>query len=102
MDFDVFIAVGGFAFTVITAVAGWVWNLSSKLGEQEERSKSASIAASNASARLVILEQELSEHREHVALKYVNRDDLKEITDAINRLGDRLDNLLIRMMMPKQ
>ena len=79
-------------------MAGWVWNLSSKLGEQDERTKTAAIAASNASARVTILEQELTDHREHVAAKYVNRDDLKEITDAINRLGDRLDNLFIHMM----
>ena len=34
----------------------------------------------------------------HVAAEYVSRDALKEVTAAINRLGDRLDNLFTQLM----
>ena len=87
-------AIAGLAITVIIAVAGWVWNLSAKMAKIEEVSASAE-------ERVAELDKALTEHREHVAAEYVSRGAMKEMTDAINRLGDRLDNLFIHLM-PKQ
>jgi hypothetical protein len=42
--------------------------------------------------------RDLNLHKEHVAAEYVSLDALTEVTAAINRLGDRLDNLFIHLM----
>lgn len=42
------------------------------------------------SARTVELMRELAAHKEHVAAEYVSRDALDGVTEAINRLADRL------------
>ena len=46
----------------------------------------------------VELARDLNLHKEHVAAEYVRLDALTEVTAAINRLGDRLDNLFIHLM----
>lgn len=91
----------GAAVALLLAVLGWIWKLSGKLATQDGRITAASTAASNASAKATILEQELTQHREHVAAEYVSRDTLKEVVDAINRLGDRLDSLFLHFMPTK-
>lgn len=88
----------GAAVALLLAVLGWIWRLSWKLATQDGRITAAATAASNASAKATILEQELTEHREHVAAEYVSRSSLKEVTDAINRLADRLDSLFLHFM----
>lgn len=88
----------GVVVTVVLAVVGWIWRLAWKLAIHEGRITAAATAASNASAKATILEQELSDHREHVAAEYVSRDAMKEVTDAINRLGDRLDSILMHFI----
>lgn len=84
-------AIAGLALTVVITVAGWVWNLSGKIAKIEE-------VAATAEERVGEIDKELTEHREHVAAEYVSRGAMKEMTDAINRLGDRLDNLFIHLM----
>jgi hypothetical protein len=42
--------------------------------------------------------RDLNLHKEHVAAEYVSRVALTEVTAAINRLGNRLDNLFIHLM----
>lgn len=91
-------ALAGLAVTVILAMGGWIWRLSWKLATQDGRITAAATAASNASAKATILEQELSAHKEHVAAEYLSKDAMAEITAAINRLGDRLDNLFIHFI----
>jgi len=71
-------AIAGIAVTVILAVVGWVWRLSWKLAIHEGKIEAAETMASNASAKATAIG--------------------KEVTDAINRLGDRLDNLFIHLM----
>lgn len=88
----------GVVVSVLLAIGGWVWKLSAKLATQDGRIQSAEILASNASARASGLERELAEHREHVASEYVSRTALGEVTTAINRLGDRLDNILMHFV----
>jgi hypothetical protein len=88
----------GAAVAVVLAVVGWIWRLATRLAGQEGRITAAATAASNASARATVLEQELASHREHVAAEYLSKDSMKEITEAINRLGDRLDGLFLHFM----
>lgn len=83
---------------VILAVVGWIWRLSWKLATHEGRIQSAEILASNASAKASALGGDLALHKEHVAAEYLSKDAMKEITDAINRLGDRLDNLFMHFI----
>lgn len=87
--------------TVVLAICGWVWRLAWKLASNDGRIKSAEILAAGASAKAESIGRDLSQHKEHVAAEYVSRGAMKEITDAINRLGDRLDALFMHMM-PKQ
>jgi hypothetical protein len=95
----------GAAVALLLAVLGWVWKLSSKMATQDGKIEAANIVASNASAKATILNDDLAalngdlaEHKEHVAAEYVSRSSLKEVTDAINRLGDRLDGLFLHFM----
>lgn len=90
--------IAGAAVALLLAVVGWIWSLSGKLATQDGRITAAATSASNASARATILEQDLSAHKEHVAAEYVSRDALKDVTQAINRLADRLDNLFLQFM----
>ena len=91
-------AIAGVAVTVLLAVVGWIWKLSSRLTAADGRITAAETLASGASARAVELARDLNAHKEHVAAEYVSRDALTEVTAAINRLGDRLDNLFIHLM----
>jgi hypothetical protein len=86
------------AVAALVAVGGIIWRLAWRLSSNTERITAAETLATAASARTVELTRALAEHKEHVAAEYVSRGALKEITDAINRLGDRLDNLFIHMM----
>jgi hypothetical protein len=102
MSFEV---IAGLAMTLFIAVAGWVWNLASKIGTQdarleaqEERIKASEALSAGASARAIEVGRDLSDYKEHVVAEYVNRDAMREVTEAINRLGDRLDKLFITLM----
>lgn len=88
----------GVVVTVLLAVGGWVWRLATRLAQAEATAHAAEIMASNASAKATILERDLAEHREHVASEYLSKGAMAEITAAINRLGDRLDNLFIHFI----
>lgn len=88
----------GSVITVAGLIGGWVWKLASRLAQTDARASAASTLAAGASGKASEIERELSAHKEHVAAEYVSRGALKEVTDAINRLGDRLDNLFIRLM----
>jgi hypothetical protein len=88
----------GVVVTLVLAGLGWVWRLATRLAQAEATTRSAEILASAASAKASSLERELADHREHVAAQYLSKDAMKEITDAVNRLGDRLDNILIHFL----
>jgi uncharacterized protein (TIGR02594 family) len=88
----------GAAVALLLAVVGWIWRLSSRLATADGRIQAAEIMASNASAKVTTIGQDLAGHKEHVAAEYVSWDALKEVTGAINRLGDRLDALFIQLM----
>ncbi|EKS29261.1 hypothetical protein [Afipia felis] len=82
----------------IGLIGGWVWRLSSRLTKQDGKIEAAAILAANASAKATTVCQDLNAHKEHVAAEYVSRDAMKEVTDAINRLGDRLDSLFLHFL----
>ena len=88
----------GVAVTVVLAIGGWVWMLATRLAQAEAKTHAAEILASAASAKASVLERDLAEHREHVAAEYVSRSAMAEVTTAINRLGDRLDNMFIHFL----
>ncbi|WP_407122725.1 hypothetical protein [Bradyrhizobium sp. STM 3561] len=91
-------ALAGVIVAVVLAVVGWIWRLATRLAQAEASTKAAEILASAASVKASGLEKELASHKEHVAAEYVSRDAMAEITAAINRLGDRLDNLFIHFL----
>lgn len=91
-------AIAGIAVTVVLAVAGWVWKLSTRLAAADARITAAEALAASAGARADVMARDLAAHKEHVAAEYVSRDTMSEITGALNRLGDRLDNLFIHLM----
>jgi hypothetical protein len=91
-------AIAGVAVTVLLAMGGWVWYLSSRLTAADGRITAAETLASGASARAVELARDLNLHKEHVASEYVSRETLKEFTDAVNRLGDRFDTFLMHFV----
>lgn len=88
----------GVVLAALGLFGGWTWRLATRLAETEGKAKSAEISTAGLSVKVSALEHELVEHRAHVAAEYVSRDSMKEITDAINRLGDRLDNLFMHFI----
>jgi len=85
----------GFIFAVIIAVTGWVWRLSGRLAAQDGRITAAQTLASNASAKAALVDQDLAAHKEHVAAEYMSR---RELTDALNRIVDRIDTLVFHFL----
>lgn len=90
--------LAGAAVAAVLAIVGWIWRLSGRLTQLDDKAEAASKAAMSATTKASLVGAELAEHREHVAAEYVSRDAMKEITDAINRLGDRLDNLFLHFI----
>lgn len=86
------------ALTVAGIIGKWVWGLSTRIAQTDAKASAAATQAAGASGKAASLERELSAHKEHVAAEYVSRSALKEVTDAINRLGDRLDNLFAQLL----
>lgn len=88
----------GIILAALGLFGGWVWKLATRLASAEGRINSAEILASSASARASTVERDLNDHKEHVAKEYVSRDAMAEVTQAINRLGDRLDSLFMHFI----
>ncbi|MCA6098885.1 hypothetical protein [Bradyrhizobium australafricanum] len=84
--------------TVVLAIGGWIWRLATRLAKAEARTTAAEVLASAASVKASGLEKDLAAHREHVAAEYLSKDSMKEITAAINRLGDRLDGFFLQFV----
>lgn len=88
----------GAVVSIVVGLATWIWKLSGKLTQLEDKADAAAKAASSAATKASLVSADLAQHKEHVAAEYVSRDAMKEITDAINRLGDRLDNLFLHFI----
>lgn len=84
-------AIAGLAMTFFLAVAGWVWSLAGRLTVVE-------MEATTAKERAEELDKELAAHKDHVAAEYVSRSAMKEVTDALNRVADRIDSLFLHFI----
>ncbi len=86
----------GAIVAVFLALTGWQWRLASRLSNAETSAEQGARLAAEADARADILERRLNEHQVYSAREYANRENLaaleNKLIEAINRLGDRLDN----------
>lgn len=85
------------AIAALIAIGGAIWRLATVVQQAKDKASAAEILASGASARALTVATDLADHKEHVAAEYVSRGALREITEAINRLGDRLDGLFLHL-----
>lgn len=85
------------AVAALVALGTVVWRLATIIQRISDKANAAEILSSGASARALTVAQDLAAHKEHVAAEYVSRGALREITEAINRLGDRLDGLFLHL-----
>jgi hypothetical protein len=86
------------AVAALVALGTVVWRLAWKLASQDERIKAAETLAAGASGRSVEVGKDLASFKEHVAANHPSNDALREITDAISHLGNRIDNLILHLM----
>lgn len=107
MDTNTILAALGSVGVIVTSIYAVIkfWmRLSDRITNADGKAEAAETAANNANiaataARLEIdrLKNELVEHRVAVAREYVSKDTLatleSRVIDAINSLGQRLDNL---------
>ena len=97
-------ALAGLAVAGTTVVTFWI-NFSSRISTAEsdakaarESAKDAKQIALDAHEKLAIERAAFSLYREQVAREYIHRESMREVEDrltqAIERLGDRLDRVL--------
>lgn len=86
------IGLGGFVLAALGAVAGWAIRINT--GERADAS------AKRAHERIDELAKEVGDFKAEVAANYVSNRTLdqmeRRVVDAINRLGDRLDNVFTK------
>jgi hypothetical protein len=82
------------------AIIGFWMSLSSRLATAEITSKEAKEDAKEANEKATLLSASFSLYREQIAREYIHREVMREVEDrltqAIERLGDRLDRVLER------
>lgn len=97
MDIMPTIALLGAAGSIIAVVTFWM-NRGRAEGENAATAVDAKKIAIEAHVKIAALDAAFGLYREKVAAEYVSRTTLREvetrITDAIERIGDRLDRLL--------
>lgn len=97
-------ALAGLCVAGVTVLSFWM-NFSNRISDAAAKaSKAYDIAedakkdAHDAAEKLVLQAAAFSLYREQVAREYIHREVMREVedrlTDAINRLGDRLDRVL--------
>lgn len=88
-------AAGGFAIAFATF---WM-TFGSRLSKAEADATTAKASAYEAGERIITLGASFSLYREQVAREYIHREAMREVEDrltqAIDRLGDRLDRLFV-------
>ncbi len=86
------------------AIIGFWMTLSSRLTKAEITSADAKKDAEEANAKATLLSASFSLYREQIAREYIHREVMREVEDrltqAIERLGDRLDRVLERSERP--
>ncbi len=82
------------------AVIGFWMTLSARLAKAELISSEAKEDAKEANDKATLLSASFSLYREQIAREYIHREVMREVEDrltqAIERLGDRLDRVLER------
>lgn len=94
-------AVFGVALIVPSlAIIGFWMTISSRLTKAEVTADDAKKDAEEANAKATLLSASFSLYREQIAREYIHREVMREVEDrltqAIERLGDRLDRVLER------
>lgn len=92
------IAAGASLIVAAATVIGFWMNFSDRITKADTRAAAAEIAAKDASGQVAILTASFGLYRENVAKEYIHRETMREVEDrltqAINRLGDRLDKII--------
>jgi hypothetical protein len=82
------------------AIIGFWMTLSARLAKAEVISSEAKEDAKEANDKATLLSASFSLYREQIAREYIHREVMREVEDrltqAIERLGDRLDRVLER------
>lgn len=82
------------------AIVGFWMTLSSRLTKAEITSQEAKDDAKEANSKATLLSTAFALYREQIAREYIHREVMREVEDrltqAIERLGDRLDRVLER------
>lgn len=82
------------------AIIGFWMSLSARLAKAELTSSEAKEDAKEANEKATLLSASFSLYREQIAREYIHREVMREVEDrltqAIERLGDRLDRVLER------
>jgi hypothetical protein len=82
------------------AILGFWMSLSSRLTKAEVTALEAKDDAKEASEKAALLSASFALYREQIAREYIHREVMREVEDrltqAIERLGDRLDRVLER------
>lgn len=110
MDWPVLAAIGGLIVTGIAILTFWM-RFSDRITIAEASAEvSKDIAqeakkdAHDASEKIALLSASFSIYREQVAREYIHREVMREVeerlTQAIDRLGDRLDRVLEKRSIP--
>lgn len=93
-DFNTATLLGLFGQVVL--IIWFLVKLSTTAKSAKQRADEAHEHADAAHIKLAALSADHMIHREHVAREYVDKEDLKELKDAINGLRERIDTLLNR------
>lgn len=82
----------------VIAIIGFWMAVSSRLTKAEVTADDAKKDAEEANAKATLLSASFSLYREQIAREYIHREVMREVEDrltqAIERLGDRLDRVL--------
>jgi hypothetical protein len=82
------------------AILGFWMTLSARLAKAEITASEAKEDAKEANSKATLLSASFSLYREQIAREYIHREVMREVEDrltqAIERLGDRLDRVLER------
>ncbi len=82
------------------AIIGFWMSISARLTKAEVTAEDAKKDAEEANSKATLLSASFSLYREQIAREYIHREVMREVEDrltqAIERLGDRLDRVLER------
>jgi hypothetical protein len=97
-DVQQWLALGAALIVPAIAIVGFWMTLSSRLTKAETIATDARDDAKEANEKATLLSASFALYREQIAREYIHREVMREVEDrltqAIERLGDRLDRVL--------